>query len=117
MHNVGDQIISFVGRRKFSTILADPPWQFVNRTGKIAPEHDRLTRYSTLKLDEIMALPIDQVTTPTAHLYLWCPNALLPDGFAVMKAWGFSYKSNIVWHMCARTAARTGAESVFISGT
>lgn len=108
MHNVGDQIISFVGRRKFSTILADPPWQFVNRTGKIAPEHDRLTRYSTLKLDEIMALPIDQVTTPTAHLYLWCPNALLPDGFAVMKAWGFSYKSNIVWHKVRKDGGSDG---------
>jgi N6-adenosine-specific RNA methylase IME4 len=115
MLNVGDQIISFVGRRKFSTILADPPWQFVNRTGKIAPEHDRLTRYSTLKLDEIMALPIDQVTTPTAHLYLWCPNALLPDGFAVMKAWGFTYKSNIVWHKVRKDGGSDGRGVGFYS--
>ena len=36
--------------------------------------------------------------TLTSHLYLWRPNALLPEGLAVMKAWGFNYKSNLVWH-------------------
>jgi N6-adenosine-specific RNA methylase IME4 len=81
----------------FGTILADPPWEFTNKTGKIAPEHKRLLRYSTMPLSEIMALPVEQLAAPTAHLYLWCPNALLPDGLAVMKAWGFDYKSNLVW--------------------
>ena len=33
-----------------------------------------------------------------SHLYLWVPNALLPEGLQVMKAWGFEYKSNLVWH-------------------
>ena len=82
---------------RFSTILADPPWPFQNATGKIAPQHRRLWRYSVMSLSEIMALPVASVTAPTAHLYLWCPNAIVPDGLAVMKAWGFSYKSNIVW--------------------
>src|SRR5436309_3041748 len=108
MPDVRDDIISFVGCRKFSTILADPPWQFVNRTGKIAPEHCRLTRYPTLALKEIMSLPIQQVTTPIAHLYLWCPNALLPDGLAAMKAWGFTYKSNIVWHKVRKDGGSDG---------
>ena len=79
-------------------MLADPPWQFTNKTGKVAPEHKRLARYGTMKLDEIMALPVSDVVASTAHLYLWCPNALLPEGLAVMKAWGFNYKSNVVWH-------------------
>src|ERR671936_2638196 len=87
-----------VGKRQFATILADPPWQFINKTGKVAPEHRRLSRYGTMRLDEIMALPVEQFAARTAHLYLWCPNALLPEGLAVMNAWGFSYKSNIVWH-------------------
>src|ERR687888_53928 len=87
-----------VGKRQFATILADPPWQFINKTGKVAPEHRRLSRYGTMRLDEILALPVEQFAARTAHLYLWCPNALLPEGLAVMKAWGFSYKSNIVWH-------------------
>jgi N6-adenosine-specific RNA methylase IME4 len=81
---------------QFGTILADPPWQFTNKTGKVAPEHKRLARYATLSLDEILSLPVAQATREKAHLYLWCPNALLPEGLAVMKAWGFAYKSNIV---------------------
>jgi N6-adenosine-specific RNA methylase IME4 len=81
----------------FSTVLADPPWRFANRTGKVAPEHRRLDRYSTMQLDEIKALRVKEVLAPKAHLYLWVPNALLPDGLEVMAAWGFRYVSNIVW--------------------
>lgn len=81
----------------FSTVLADPPWRFANRTGKVAPEHRRLDRYSTMPLDAIKALNVKEVLAPNAHLYLWVPNALLPDGLEVMSAWGFRYVSNIVW--------------------
>jgi N6-adenosine-specific RNA methylase IME4 len=84
--------------RTFSTVLADPPWQFQNRTGKMAPEHRRLSRYGTMRLADIEALPVASVSAETAHLYLWVPNALLPDGLRVMAAWGFQYKSNLVWH-------------------
>ena len=87
----------FTDGRKYRTIYADPPWQFQNRTGKVAPEHKRLNRYATLKLDEIKALPVHEVADDKCHLYLWVPNALLPDGLEVMKAWGFEYKTNIVW--------------------
>lgn len=81
----------------WSTVLADPPWRFANRTGKVAPEHRRLDRYSTMDLEAIMALPVASVVARNAHLYLWVPNALLPEGMEVMKAWGFRYVSNIVW--------------------
>jgi N6-adenosine-specific RNA methylase IME4 len=81
----------------FSTVLADPPWRFTNRTGKVAPEHRRLDRYSTMTLDMIKELPVKDVCAKNAHLYLWVPNALLPDGLAVMEAWGFRYVSNIIW--------------------
>ena len=81
----------------FKTILADPPWRFSNRTGKVAPEHRRLDRYSTLDLDAICELDVASIAAPAAHLYLWVPNALLPDGLRVMEAWGFRYISNIVW--------------------
>lgn len=92
----------------FATILADPPWRFQNRTGKMAPEHRRLNRYGTMDLAEIMALPLPEVTAKTAHLYLWVPNALLPDGLAVMKAWGFDYKSNLVWHKVRKDGGSDG---------
>lgn len=81
----------------FPTIMADPPWRFANRTGKVAPEHRRLDRYSTLELADIKALQVSTVASPNAHLYIWVPNALLPDGLAVMEAWGFRYVSNVVW--------------------
>jgi N6-adenosine-specific RNA methylase IME4 len=107
-HDAAADLLRFARGRSFATILADPPWQFTNRTGKMAPEHRRLSRYSTMKLDEIMALPVEQVAAPTAHLYLWCPNALLPEGIAVMKAWGFAYKSNIVWHKVRKDGGSDG---------
>lgn len=93
---------------QFSTILADPPWRFLNRTGKVAPEHERLRRYQTMSVDEICALPIIQHATRPAHLYLWVPNALLPDGLKVMKAWGFEYKSNIVWYKVRKDGGPDG---------
>ena len=101
-------LLRFVGKRHFGTILADPPWQFINKTGKIAPEHKRLSRYGTMKLPDIKALPVDDLAAPTSHLYLWCPNAMLPDGLAVMEAWGFSYKSNIVWHKIRKDGGPDG---------
>jgi N6-adenosine-specific RNA methylase IME4 len=82
---------------KFGTVLADPPWQFANRTGKMAPEHQRLYRYRTMKIDDICALPVRKVVAPKSHLYLWVPNALLSWGLRVVEAWGFEYKTNIVW--------------------
>ena len=81
----------------FSTILADPPWRFMNRTGKVAPEHRRLSRYDTMTTAAIRALPVSEVASENAHLYLWVPNALIADGLRVMESWGFTYKSNIVW--------------------
>ncbi|MCA3623029.1 MAG: S-adenosylmethionine-binding protein [Methylobacterium sp.] len=94
--------------KKFRTILADPPWQFQNRTGKVAPEHRRLSRYATMDLDEICQLPVANAAASTAHLYLWVPNALLPEGLRVMQAWGFSYKSNIIWHKIRKDGGSDG---------
>ena len=93
-----NDLLAAVGEKRFSTILADPPWQFQNRTGKMAPEHRRLSRYSTMALQDIERLPVESIATETAHLYLWIPNALLAHGLQVMDSWGFNYKTNIVWY-------------------
>jgi N6-adenosine-specific RNA methylase IME4 len=103
-----EDFLAFVGSRRFGAILIDPPWQFQNRTGKIAPEHRRLSRYGTMSLPEIKALPIPKVAADTSHLYLWVPNALLPDGLAVMEAWGFKYKSNLVWRKIRKDGGSDG---------
>ena len=92
-----ESLRSFTGDKKYNTIYADPPWRFQNRTGKVAPEHKRLKRYETMTVEEIKQLPVAEIADEKAHLYLWVPNALLPDGLAVMEAWGFEYKSNIIW--------------------
>jgi N6-adenosine-specific RNA methylase IME4 len=98
MNSAADDLLMRAGKTKFRTVLADPPWQFQNRTGKMAPEHRRLSRYPTMTLRDICDLPVEAVVADTAHLYLWVPNALLPEGLQVMDHWGFSYKSNIIWY-------------------
>jgi len=94
----GEDLLKYANGKKFSTILADPPWRFSNRTGKMAPEHRRLSRYSTMSLDDIKELPVSQIVEEPAHLYLWIPNALIAEGLEVMERWGFKYKTNIIWH-------------------
>ena len=101
-------LLGKVGGLAFQTVLADPPWRFTNRTGKVAPEHRRLSRYETMATEEICALPVKALTIEPAHLYLWVPNALLPDGLAVMDAWGFTYKANIVWHKVRKDGGSDG---------
>jgi len=106
--NPSEDFLSAIAGRKFSTVLADPPWQFQNRTGKVAPEHKRLARYPTLTLDEIKAIPVATACTADSHLYLWVPNALLAEGMAVMQAWGFTYKTNIVWEKVRKDGGPDG---------
>lgn len=108
VRSIANEFLSLVSRRKFRTILADPPWQFQNRTGKVAPEHKRLQRYGTMTLSEIRQMPIAKVAAETCHLYLWVPNALLPDGLAVMQEWGFLYKTNLVWHKIRKDGGSDG---------
>jgi N6-adenosine-specific RNA methylase IME4 len=84
-------------RDQYGTILIDPPWRFLNRTGKMAPEHKRLRRYETMSFAEIKALPVADLALPKSHLYLWTPNALIGEAMQIMRAWGFTYKTNIVW--------------------
>ncbi|MGA7328635.1 MAG: MT-A70 family methyltransferase [Rhodomicrobium sp.] len=108
MRDAGEDLLDALEGRHFGAILADPPWQFQNKTGKVAPEHRRLNRYSTLTLDEISALPVSDAAAETCHLYLWVPNALLPEGLQVLKAWGFTYKSNIIWHKIRKDGGPDG---------
>ena len=103
-----DELLAFAGSKRFATVLADPPWRFSNRTGKMAPEHRRLSRYKTMAIEDIAALPVAKILEPTAHLYLWVPNALLPDGLEVLAAWGFNYKTMIIWHKLRKDGGSDG---------
>lgn len=92
----------------YSTILADPPWRFENRTGKMAPEHQRLLRYPTMTMEEIFELPVNRLAAAQSHLYLWVPNALIAEGLEVMKRWGFTYKTNLVWYKIRKDGGPDG---------
>ena len=106
--NPARDLLQTTSGQKFHTILADPPWRFANRTGKMAPEHRRLSRYATMKLEAIKELPVAKITREPAHLYLWVPNALLPEGLDVLRSWGFEYKSNLVWHKIRKDGGSDG---------
>jgi N6-adenosine-specific RNA methylase IME4 len=93
----GELRLPDLGGERFGTVLADPPWRFANRTGKIAPEHRRLSRYKTMATTDIAALPVAGLMAAESHCYLWVPNALLAEGLQVLENWGFTYKANLVW--------------------
>jgi N6-adenosine-specific RNA methylase IME4 len=104
----GQSLLRFAGEQRFATVYADPPWRFSNRTGKMAPEHKRLSRYSTMTQEDILELPVPQIVAANAHLYLWVPNALILEGLEVMKRWGFTYKTNIVWYKIRKDGGPDG---------
>ena len=108
MSETARELSEYLGGRRFGTILADPPWRFANRTGKVAPEHRRLSRYGTMSVEEICALPVEDHVENVAHCYLWVPNAQLPNGLEVLKAWGFAYKTNLIWHKVRKDGGSDG---------
>lgn len=103
-----DSLLATCGDHRFGTILADPPWRFQNRTGKVAPEHKRLSRYDTMTWKEIAALPVAEVAADKSHCYLWTPNALVPEAMRVMEEWGFTYKTMLVWHKIRKDGGSDG---------
>jgi N6-adenosine-specific RNA methylase IME4 len=104
----GEDLFGAVGGQQFGTILADPPWRFTNRTGKVAPEHRRLSRYDTMTWKEIAALPVADLAAEQSHCYLWSPNTLVPDALRVMEEWGFEYKTMIVWYKVRKDGGPDG---------
>lgn len=78
---------------RFSTIYCDPPWQYENTASRAAAEN----HYRTMPLDEIASLPVEQLAADNAHLHLWTTSGFLREAFEVMDAWGFRYRSGLVW--------------------
>jgi N6-adenosine-specific RNA methylase IME4 len=77
----------------YGTVYADPPWKYGNQASWASTDD----HYPTLTVEEIAALPVAALAAGEAHLHLWTTNAFLPDAFAVLRAWGFAYKSAFVW--------------------
>jgi len=79
-------------KKKYKTIMADPPWKYGKGFGWGAGEY-----YPLMELDDIKKLDVKSISQENAHLYLWCPNSLLPEALEVMEAWGFEFKTVITW--------------------
>lgn len=79
--------------KRFATIYADPPWAYSNQgtTGTMA------NHYAGMSLADICAMPVESLAAENAHLHLWSTSPLLPEAFEVMRAWGFAYKSSMIW--------------------
>lgn len=80
---------------KYNIIYADPPWQYddkaLNRGG--AERH-----YSTVAIDELKAIPIQNVCADDCILFMWATFPKLGEGIELIKAWGFEYKTcAFVW--------------------
>lgn len=95
--------------KPFKTILADPPWRFKSRNGKLSPEHDKCYRYPTLTLNEIKSIPVQLVADKNSHLYLWIPVSMIKDGLEVMANWGFNYKTSITWEKTRKDGLPDGS--------
>ena len=91
------QWLAQIPQRGYGTILADPPWRFANRGIRPAPEHRQTFHYQTLPLAAICAMPIGQIAAAQSHVYLWIPMALIQEGLQVLSAWGFAYKTMLIW--------------------
>lgn len=77
----------------FATVYADPPWSYSNKAARGAADN----HYPTMSLDSICAHPIARLVNRDAHLHLWTTNGFLRESFDVMDAWGFRFKSCLVW--------------------
>ena len=84
--------------KKFSVIVADPPWEFSDKLQHSDVKRGSQANYDTMTMQEIQELPIEKVCNTTgAVLCLWVPGSLLQDGLDTMKAWGFEHKQVYVW--------------------
>jgi N6-adenosine-specific RNA methylase IME4 len=75
----------------FPAIVIDPPWRYGNTSTRGAAED----HYPTMSMDELKALHVP--AADNAHLYLWVTNSFLREGFDLIDAWGFTYKTVLTW--------------------
>lgn len=79
---------------RFPVIYADPPWRYSNQGTRNATDH----HYVTMSLEDIAAMPVKDVATEDAWLFLWTTHNFLFSSQKVLDGWGFQYKSQIIWN-------------------
>lgn len=92
---------------RFTRLIVDPPWHFASRSeagqGRSPSRH-----YPTLSIEDILALPIEPIAEKDAILFLWATAPHLETGLQALRAWGFTYSTNIVWVKMKRKKPQIG---------
>lgn len=99
-------------RKKFSVIVADPPWDKDQKGRHGAGRH-----YNLMTLDSIMNMPVEDLAEENAHLWLWVTNSTSHDAFHVMEKWGFTFRRMFHWDkpvMGLGNYGRTASEAVYL---
>ena len=79
----------------YSTILADPPWGYEERTAPWRSNVDNT--YSLMTTAEIAGLPVNAISAPDAHLYLWTTLPMMATAYKVVERWGFTPDTLLTW--------------------
>jgi N6-adenosine-specific RNA methylase IME4 len=85
-----------IPQQHYSVIYSDPPWPYNDKMSghSFSLDHE----YTTMGLPDIHALPVQSIAAKDAVLFMWATSPLLPEALAVMKSWGFKYKTlAFVW--------------------
>lgn len=88
--------------KQYDIIYADPAWPYDNEKTGGSMKSGAAQKYPTMSLDEICALPLRQLTHRASACFLWATVPMLPEAMMVLAAWGFKYKTAIVWHKVGR---------------
>lgn len=84
--------------KKYSVILADPPWKFQTFSAKGITTKGAEGNYSCMPIEEIQQMPVADLADKDCFLFMWATFPLLPEALATMAAWGFKYKTGASWH-------------------
>jgi len=94
--------------KKYKLIYADPPWTYENKRLGRELNAGAAAHYDTMSLDELKALPIEQIKDKDCVIFLWCVVPQLPEAFELLKAWGFKYKTMLTWHKLPGNRTQAG---------
>lgn len=83
--------------KRYGVILADPEWRFEAWSAETGMDRAADNHYPTSALDDILARPVADIAAEDCALFLWATAPMLPEALRVMAAWGFTYKTHIVW--------------------
>lgn len=81
---------------KYRILYADPPWKYNDkRDGYTTRAEDH---YPTMTIQELCALPVKDLAHDNSVMFLWVPSPILEESFEVVNAWGFNYKTSLIWY-------------------